>query len=463
MTKHESDHIRRARERARQAKFSCNGSSKSSEPALAPEALDIPPVADTWPAPPDAAAYYGLAGDIVRAIEPHSEADPVALLVQMLLAYGSTIGRSAHFAAEGDRHYLNEFAVLMVRTSKGRKGTSWGNVRRILEAADPAWVADHIQSGLSSGEGLIYAVRDPVITQQPVKEKGRFIEYEAVETDPGVTDKRLLVYEPEYASVLKHLERSGNTLSPILRQAWEAGDLRTLTKTSPTRATEAHISVIGHCTADELRRYLTATETANGFGNRHLWVCVRRSKALPDGGAFFQNQVAVLAERLRPVIEFGRRVGSMERDAEARAIWHDVYPSLSEGKPGMIGAMLARAEAHVMRLACMYALFDLRAKVGQEHMLAALALWEYCERSVRYVFGDSIGDPVADEILRLLRSSSGGVLRSEIMDYLGRNQSSARIGQALGLLLEHKLVRFERQQADDGRGRPAERWYAIAA
>lgn len=415
-----------------------------------------------WPAPPDAAAYHGVAGEIVRAIEPHTEADPVALLVQLLLAFGNSIDRTAHFAAEGDRHFLNEFAVLIGKTAKGRKGTSWGRVKGILDLAEPAWCKDRIQTGLSSGEGLIHAVRDPVITREPVRERNRVTGYQDVETDAGVPDKRLLVYEPEYASVLKHLERTGNTLSPILRQAWESGDLRTLTKNAPTRATGAHVSLVGHCTAEELRRYLTSTETANGFGNRHLWVCVRRSKLLPEGGVFLQEQAESFAEAIRPAIEHGRRVGVLRRDAAAREIWHAVYPHLSEGKPGMGGALLARAEAHVMRLACIYALLDQCAEVQRGHMMASLALWQYCERSVRYVFGDSLGDAVADEILRLLRASSSGVPRSAIMDHFGRNQSSGRIGQALGLLAEHHLARVEHIKSEEGRGRPAEVWFAVA-
>src|SRR5262249_21951942 len=140
--------------------------------------------ASAWPSPPEPEAYHGLAGDIVRAIEPHSEADPVALLVQTLVGFGSIIGRTAHFRAEDDEHFLNEFAILVGRTSKGRKGSSWGRVRRVLESADPAWAADRIQSGLSSGEGLIWAVRDPICQRQPVKERGRVVDYEDVLADP---------------------------------------------------------------------------------------------------------------------------------------------------------------------------------------------------------------------------------------------------------------------------------------
>jgi hypothetical protein len=71
-------------------------------------------------------------------IEPHSEADPVALLVQFLLGFGAALGRAAHFlAAESDTHYLNEFAALVGKTAKGCKGSSWGRCRRVLEIADP--------------------------------------------------------------------------------------------------------------------------------------------------------------------------------------------------------------------------------------------------------------------------------------------------------------------------------------
>jgi hypothetical protein len=105
-----------------------------------------------WPNPPSAEAFHGLAREIVRAIEPHSEASPVALLVQTLVAFGSAVGRDPHFVVEADRHAANLFVVIVGATSKGRKGTSLSQVRRLLQATDPAWESEHIKSGLSSGE-----------------------------------------------------------------------------------------------------------------------------------------------------------------------------------------------------------------------------------------------------------------------------------------------------------------------
>jgi hypothetical protein len=316
-----------------------------------------------------------------------------------------------------------------------------------------------VQTGLSSGEGLIWHVRDPIKKSERIKE-GRKVHYEEVEADPGVEDKRLLVYEPEFANVLKQTERQGNTLSAILRQAWDGNDLRSMTKNSPARATGAHVSLVGHITADELRRYLTQTEMANGYGNRHLWVCADRSKLLPEGGQVDMGAWGLLRDDLAAALGFARTAGQVSRDAEARAVWCQVYGRLSEGKPGLAGALLGRAEAHVMRLAMIYALMDRSALIGAPHLMAGLALWEYVERSVAFVFGDSLGDPLADELLRLLRAAAGqGVTRTEMMSYFSGNQSSGRIGRALGLLLQHHLARCERTQPK-GAGRPEERWFA---
>jgi hypothetical protein len=284
------------------------------------------------------------------------------------------------------------------------------------------------------------------------------VRYEEVETDPGVADKRLLVYEPEFANVLKQTERQGNTLSAVLRQAWDGCTLRTLVKNNPNCATDAHVSLVGHVTADELKRYLTLTESANGFANRHLFVCTDRSKLLPEGGRVDELAWRDVADELRDSLAFAGNAGQFKRDAAARKLWFEIYGPLSEGRPGLAGALLARAEAHVTRLSMLYALLDQSPVVKACHLTAALALWDYADRSVKHVFGDSLGDGVADDLLAILRSCADGRTRNDVMNYFGRHQSSERIGRALALLLGQRLVRRETQQTG---GRPAERWFAV--
>ena len=243
-----------------------------------------PEAGQQWPEPLAAEALHGLAGEIVRTIEPYSEADPAALLVQVLIGFESVVGRAPYFAVEADEHRANLFAVIVGATSTSRKGTSWSHVRRLLAAADEGWATNCITGGLSSGEGLIWAVRNPIEKKERIREKGRVAGYETVLVDEGVSDKRLLVFESEFSRVLRVCARPTNTLSATTRQAWDTGDLRTLTKTSPAVATGAHISIIAHVTSEELRRELDETDMGNGFGNRFLFVCATRSKLLPEGG-----------------------------------------------------------------------------------------------------------------------------------------------------------------------------------
>ena len=207
-------------------------------------------------------------------------------------------------------------------------------------------------------------------------------EFQQVLIDQGVSDKRLLGVEQEFSSTLRVMGRDGNTLSPTIRQSWDDSNLRTLTKNNPARSTGCHISIIGHITKDELRRYLDRTEMANGFANRFLWVCVRRSKSLPEGSCFGEDGFKSILGRLMRVIEFGRTAGEIKKDDRARGLWAEVYPDLSSGKPGLIGAVISRSEAQVMRLACLYAVLDQSVVITTDHLLAALALWDYCEASV---------------------------------------------------------------------------------
>ena len=399
--------------------------------------------------------FHGLAGDIVRLIAPHTEADPVALLVQLLAAFGSALGRTAYFTAEADQHFGNLFIVLVGISSKGRKGTSWGHIRRLMQLAAPHWETNCLQTSLSSGEGLIWHVRDAV--EKLVKNKTTG-EMEPEIVDPGNPEKRVLVQASEYAGVLRVAGRDGNTLSSTLRDAWDKGRLQIMTKNSAAKATGAHVSVIGHVTADELRRELSSTEAGNGFANRFLWLCTKRSQELPEGGSLTEADLAPLAARLAAAIDLGRQRNELRRDNDARSLWYAVYHDLSEGGPGLAGAVTSRAEAQTMRLALLYALLDGADCIRREHLNAALALWEYVEASAKFVFGDSLGDPVADDILRALKAAPGGLSRTDLRELSQRHQSSERVGQALALLAQHQRARME-TRTDTG-GRPAERWYA---
>lgn len=400
------------------------------------------PGAGAWPESLEPDAYCGLIGDIVKAVEPETESDPASILLQTIVTFGALVGRGPHVRVEGDQHHLNLFALLVGDTSKARKGTSWGRVREIFtRTADCPRVVD----GLASGEGLKWQVRDP-------DDRGD------ADGDAGVSDKRLLVVESEFSQVLRQCARPGNTLSATVRAAWDTGRLMSLTKNDPVVATGAHVSIIGHITTQELRLELTATDSANGFANRFLFMCVKRSKMLPLGGRPLADDVVdELSARIARAVGHARSKGSVQMSVEALEVWRTVYPALSAGHPGLFGAVTARAEAQVLRLALAFALACEAEQIERMHLLAAIAVWERAEASARHIFGSAFGDRVADEILQALRTAgSAGLTRTDINNLFRRNQSSERISAALDLLSRNNLAM--KVLATSQAGRPAEAW-----
>jgi hypothetical protein len=254
------------------------------------------------------------------------------------------------------------------------------------------------------------------------------------------------------------MSRQGNTLSHNIRLAYDGRTLGTMTKGTPVRATNAHVSMAGHITGAELRANLTRTDTANGFANRILFACVKRWQSLPFGGKPIKDKMAPLIKRLNVAVANARQTGLVSMDEEASALWDEAYKRLTADQPGLLGAITARAEAHTLRLAMIYALEDATGVISKSHLQAAIAVWDYCEASAAHIFGSLLGDAVADEILGALQQTGSlGLTRTQIRDLFGRNRSAERIGAALALLLSKGRAKGEIVETG---GRPSEVWRA---
>lgn len=412
------------------------GTTASTPPS---EASGVAPEG-TWPTL-DVAAYHGTAGEFVRLMEPHTEADPVALLASFLAEFGTMIGRAPHLLLDGTYHPLQIWPVLVGKSSKSRKGTSSKRTEAVMKQADATWTRGQFAGTLSSGEGLVWAVRDPEFRDEPEKDSTRRPTGSIIQVcvDAGVIDKRLFLVQSEFGAVLRVMARDGNSLSGVLRDAWDGIDLAPMTKGNRQRATAPHIGIVGHVTKEELVRNLSDTEACNGFGNRFIWLAVKRSKLLPFGST--PNAAALIATSasIRDALTLARTADRLELTLAAREAWITIYPALSRDRAGLVGSLLGRAEATVMRTAGIYALIDCQRHVDLPHLKAALALWEYAEASAALIFGDSTGDPIADTILKSLRGL-GELDESQISALFNRNIRADRLSQAKDLLMTHGLA-----------------------
>jgi hypothetical protein len=428
--------------------------------AKAPQSIGLTSYEDDGDSDPiltlDDSAFVGLLGRIVRAIEPETEADSAGILLTLLAMFGNVIGKTPSFVVGGSSHYGNLFVALVGPTSSG-KGVAFSDCDYLFKRVDSDWRSECVSFGLSSGEGLIERVADPseraateLIMEDYDPTKTNVIDTMTVKTPTIIEvpdDKRLLCVETEFAKPMTAMRREGNTLSAVLRSAFDCQTLEVMTRgKSKLRASNAYVSIVAHVTPEELKKiFAKSVETDNGFVNRFLWVTVRSTKDLPNGG-----NVSVLdsfVEPMRSAVEFAKTVGVVKRDESAERLWNDVYGSLKRTPHKSTD----RGRAYVLRLSMLLALADCSPIVTTDYLNAALAIWRYCESSALSLFAGDDGDPLAIRLRKTIQEQAG-IMRSELRHSISHKIPTAAFESALRWLLDRGDIIcvpvFETRQAD---------------
>jgi hypothetical protein len=395
----------------------------------------------------DIAAFHGVLGEIALATNDETEANPLFVLLHLLVFYGILIGKKAHFVIGPHRHYMNLFIGLVGESGVSRKGTSADAASEVLRRVEPYFVDNHITGGLNSGAGLLYHLRDPSLKSNGRGQPTR---------DDGVEDKRRVFLEEEFAATLMQGQRETDPILCYVRQLWDCRRLiQSLTK-DPTKVTDAYAGIVGHVTPADLKVHLTNVDKANGTANRFLWIYGMRNKLLPSGGNMFSllDMMANALSRLRDAIDFGKEVDRLYRSPEVEKRWDALYRQFANRPAGLIGAFYARAPVQIMRMASIFTLADRRRIIEGEHLDAAEAIWAQSDRSLRYLFRSDV-DADADKLLAALHKSPEPLTCSEISKRVFKgNWTAAEINKLLeDLLVTQQIERIE--PATGGRGRPA--------
>jgi Protein of unknown function (DUF3987) len=391
------------------------------------KAMRQPKPARPKPAPMRDEAFHGLAGRIVDLLAPVMETDEASILSNVLVCAGVFFQRSAFCKVLADIHYPVDYFLTVGNTAVARKGTTTNAVVEVLERVQSGF-KDRILTGLSTGQGLITAL----IKKQPEGEE------EETEVLSEPIAPAVLVGISEFAGLLAVLTRDDDILSAVLRDAWDGKPLAVLTRNQPLRVKNVSLATIAHITQSELLKKLTETERANGFANRFLFVWTERAQLLPRGKMDHINFSAVVAE-LHEAMSAAENFGEISRDEETEELWAEEYKRLTTRGDSMIDALLSRADAHVLRLSLLFALLDKSPVIRKVHLKAALAFWDYCEASVRYVFGTA-ADPADQRILRKLEN--GTLTTSEIRrQVFGDNKAAEWVSERMAGLEQLRRVR----------------------
>ena len=403
-------------------------------------------------------------GDLTARMATTSEADPVGIYASLLGAAGVYLGQNPRVQAGDDRHPLLVWPLIVGRTGGGRKGASWSAARRLLSAGVPDFVAANIKSGLTSGEGLAAIFAEP--EDDPLDPSG-----EAAAPSrrggrgtggllpPG--DRRLLVFEPEWAAVMARMRRDGNTLSATLRAAWEGGDLSTL-NVSARVAPSSHVGLIAHITPEEFRAKLSSSDLAGGTYNRFLPLAVARTQFLPLSSGAPADLVHDLGAGLADRLDAGSRTSSVGFTASAAVLWRDLYVEFGtdHGDNGPVEQFLSRTAPNCLRIAAIHAALDRKSAIEPDHLNAAAALIRYSIASVRTVFNHN--EDTARLLAYITDAGPDGRTRREITsEHFGGNKKADYIDSMLNRLITSNAVTpTQRPRADGKPGRRAEVYIA---
>jgi hypothetical protein len=329
---------------------------------------------------------YGLPGKIALKLSESTGADPASILAMFMTGFGNAIGRQPHVQFYGHDEPGALFTLIVGKWARGRKGTAWNAVRKLLQQAEPEWAARDIESGLQSSEAMIEAVAD----------------------SPN-GDPRMLILETEFGRFISAMSAQ-RKFGPRMRTAYDGETLSARrVKQAPLIASQHIISLIGMITPGEL---LALQKLTGGLESRMLYVysAPTRRKTATDPFKVDEDEIN-LADEVKSAINHAWDSILLMTDsisaelAELRGIapntkfriaddvadnWKlEIEPQI-EDIADAVGEdyerYTARAQTHVVRLALLYALADEASEIGWPHVRAAMAFTEFCLFSARRIF-----------------------------------------------------------------------------
>lgn len=389
-------------------------------------------------------ALYGPMGNIVRALEPTTEAAPVALLTQLITAYGVMLGRRPVAQIWNEPQHTVLYTVVTGASAAARKSTAARAVRPFLSILDPDFLVNNTEEGMASGEAIVDALRD----------------------DEAFPDKdtRMLINEDEFARLLEVTGRTGNTLSTVLLSAWDSTTLGVRTRGhGKQRVSDPHIGVVGNVPDAELRAAMH--DFSSGFANRFLYVLADSPQDLPFPKSLSASEVTALSRPLHQALAWATEC---KREITLADNAYDTYEKLyrshraaQRAGTGRVTHLRAREISNLVRVALIYAVIDMSHVITVEHLRAAEAFIAYANDSLAILFGGNSYSERATRILETLRSAprGEGLTRTQIRALYANNWESGQLEKTIAELTEAGIA-VERSTSS-GRGRPTQTLYLL--
>ncbi len=449
--------------------------------------LDDPPdKADTTRSPPNITPDMlpGILSDIVARCCHDSESVAIAVAINVLTRFAALVGPMVYLPIGDERRLLNDFVLMVGPSGLGKGGSNHGpsrlykrveeylalNLDQQFQAGKSKGISQYPNltihtGGLSSGEGLAATMNDGNDGEAGTN---------------AVTDKRLLVFEPEFSNLMSMSQRAGNILSMVLRNAFDGSDIQPMTKRDKIKVTQPYICLFANITASELISHEQSRIMAlNGMLNRFLILWQQPDKLVACPEPIPVNTLDQYAEVISQRILLARQ-GSHEThykkipgqaravilSKEARQFWELHYgPLVNRPDCEQVMILTRRHRLHARILSALFALLDGRFDVSVADLRSALAWCEYSRQSVIYIFGSLIEQrkavtchQLAMTILQAIQETINKKKQctaSDLYRWFSGKIKRDQLSQALELLMNHIPPLIRQETKTNLRGRPS--------
>jgi hypothetical protein len=392
----------------------------------------------SWPEL-DPKALYGLAGEVVSA-GVYTNVEPAGLLISFLTAVGTCLSDTGLLLRD-DYHPARLFSVL-VGNHGARKG-AWEHSKKLFKKHSlniDDWP-------LEMGDDFIRAIVEEEEEEPAPKLRAL----------PSLVTKHMLLTVDDFGRTLRAARHVRNPLATMLSSAYDNDHLKLLTqKRERIDGCKVNVCLLGQISMHELRDSMPKESRLAGLINRILWVALRQRPRLATEITENSEEINSLSELLSIVLS--KRSRKLKLSQKALAHWKESQERIIfQQAPGFATSLAEKTEAHILRMATIYAVLDETSTILPEHLDAATAVWHYCKASAQIIFGENKTGTLARKILVSL--AKGNKTQSEITrEVFARNVDASVVSLVLADLASLGLISSMRTGGGFRNGQPITTW-----
>lgn len=382
------------------------------------------------------AMAYGVIGKAVKEAMPHTEADPVGVMAQVLSMYSAAINGAV---VPPNERPITVWTVLVGPSTVGRKGFAYDTAERILTDTLEDFMSAKQRGGVTSGAALINTLFESF--------------NDDLATEASDDGGRVFIVDAEWPDTLQAQARDPR-YATAFRNAWDGKRVVNTTKGKDGKRVEESVisprlGYTAHIQPGLWHKYISSTAALGGTYNRLLPLSVRYSKVLDDDDPLPKlNPSAALVSAFKWARAERRKLTYAPAALKYKNALKREYLEILDQMPEELSCYVERSVEQIIRVASVLTAANKSTTITLAAMKAARAFVEYSIQSVKEVVAGKPQPmhrrnvPIDEKIRDILHRNDGEARMSVVLRSLQKYPTS-EIQEAIEAAPDLKMERMQ--------------------